>query len=71
VPGAPARISDGCPPISSVAQRIAIPYGIERLPAVLTAWPSGLINSMVTYVSTAKSLLSASERPNGGSSVRG
>ena len=66
MPGAPARISDGCPPISSVAQRIAIPYGIERLPAVLTAWLSGLINSVVTHVSTTKALLSASERPTEG-----
>jgi DNA-binding transcriptional regulator LsrR (DeoR family) len=66
VPGASARISDGCPPISSVAQLIAIPYGIERLPAVLTAWLSGLINSVVTRVSTTKALLSAGERPTEG-----
>jgi hypothetical protein len=71
VQGAPARIIDGCPPTSSVAQLIAIPYGIERLPAVLTAWLSGLINSVVTHVSTTKALLSASERPKGGGSVRG
>ena len=62
MPGAPTGISDGCPPISSVAQLIAIPYGIERLPAVL----SGLINSVVTRVSTTKALLSASERPTEG-----
>jgi hypothetical protein len=62
VPGAPARISDGWPPNSSVAQLIAIPYGIERLPAVLTAWLSGLINSVVTHMPTTKALLSASER---------
>ena len=66
MPGAPARISDGCPPISSVAQLIAIPYGIEGLLAVHTAWLSGLINSVVTHVSTTKALLSASERPTEG-----
>jgi DNA-binding transcriptional regulator LsrR (DeoR family) len=66
VPGAPARTSDGWPPISSVAQLIAIPYGIERLPAVLTAWLSGLINSVVTHVSTTKALLSAGERSTEG-----
>ena len=64
--GTHARISDGWPQISSVAQLIAIPYGIERLPAVLTAWLSGLINSVVTHVSTTKALLSASERPTEG-----
>jgi hypothetical protein len=66
VPGAPARFTDGYPPISSVAQLIAIPYGIERLPAVLAAWLSGLINSVVTSLSTTKALPSASERPTEG-----
>ena len=51
---------------SSVTQLIAIPYGIERLPAVLAAPRSGLINSMVTVVSMAKALMSAGERPTEG-----
>jgi DNA-binding transcriptional regulator LsrR (DeoR family) len=50
---------------------IAIPYGIERLPAVLASWCSGLIKSMATHVSMAKALLSAGERPTEGGSVRG
>jgi DNA-binding transcriptional regulator LsrR (DeoR family) len=44
---------------------------MERLPAVLAAWRSGLINSLVTDVSTAKALLSVGEGPTEGSSVTG
>ena len=47
----------------SVAQLIAIPYGIAKQPAVLAALHSGLINSMVTHASMAEALLSAGELP--------
>jgi DNA-binding transcriptional regulator LsrR (DeoR family) len=47
----------------SVAQLIAIPYGIAKLPAVLAALRSGLINSMVTHASMAEALLNAGDPP--------
>ena len=47
----------------SIDQLIAIPYGIAKLPAVLAALRSGLMNSMVTHVSMAEALLSAVDVP--------
>ena len=47
----------------SIDQLIAIPYGIAKLPAVLAALRSGLMNSMVTHVSMAEALLSVGDLP--------
>lgn len=44
--------------MKSIPDVIAIPYGINKQPAVQAALHSGLVNSLVTHTSLATALLS-------------
>ncbi len=50
--------------IAAMSQRIAIPYGIDKHPAVLAALRSGLVTMLVTHSSLAEALL-ARDQPSG------
>lgn len=50
--------------LGAISQRIAIPYGVDKHPAVLAALRSGLVTMLVTNSSLAEALL-ARDQPSG------